>query len=60
MPVTHRLFSHLLQRDSGNPVIAKTEGMLRFYLEGKQPLVNQHWPECLMPCKEKLPSSTGG
>jgi hypothetical protein len=60
MPVTHKLFSHLLQRDNGNPVIAKTEGMLRFYLEGKQPLVNQHWPECLMPCKEKLPSSTGG
>jgi hypothetical protein len=50
---THKLFSHLLQRDSGNPVIAKTEGMLRFYLEGKQCLTSQDWPECLMPCKEK-------
>jgi hypothetical protein len=57
---THRFFSNLLQRDSGNPVIAKTEGMLRFYLEGKQPLDHQQWPECLMPCKEKMPAATGG
>ena len=59
-PATHKLFSHLLQRDSGNPVIAKTEGMLRFYLEGKQPLTSQHWPECLLLCKDKLPNSIGG
>jgi hypothetical protein len=58
-PTTHWLFSYLLQRDGGNPVIAKTEGMLRFYLEGKQPLTNQHWPDCLMSCRENLPSSTG-
>lgn len=30
-----------------NPTLAKTEGVLRFYLEGNQPLSNQHWPECL-------------
>jgi hypothetical protein len=30
-----------------SPLIAKTEGMLRFYLEGKRPLESQHWPECL-------------
>jgi hypothetical protein len=57
---THKLFTNLLQHDSGNPVIAKTEGMLRFYIEGKEPLNRQHWPECLMPCKEKRPSATGG
>lgn len=57
---THKVFSHLLQRDSGNPVIAKTEGMLRFYLEGRQPLTDQHWPECLMPCTERIPNSMRG
>src|SRR5215213_7757173 len=59
-PVTHKLFSRLLQHDDGNPTIAKTEGMLRFYLEGRQSLTNQNWPECLMSCKEKIPGSTGG
>jgi len=56
----HKLFANLLQRDSGNPVIAKTEGMLRFYIEGREPLNQQHWPPCLMPCQGKLPDSTGG
>src|SRR5690349_5228496 len=57
---THKLFTGLLQHDSGNPVLAKTEGMLRFYIDGKQPLMHQHWPECLMPCHEELPKATGG
>ena len=57
---THKLFSSLLHHDNGSPVIAKTEGMLRFYIEGKQPLTHQHWPECLMLCKENLPNLTGG
>jgi hypothetical protein len=56
----HRLFASLLQRDSGNPIIAKTEGMLRFYLEGKQPLTYQRWPECLAPRKEEMLNSAGG
>lgn len=30
-----------------NPTLAKTEGMLRFYLEGKRPLDQQSWPEPL-------------
>lgn len=29
------------------PSLAKAEGMARFYLEGKKPLVEQTWPECL-------------
>jgi len=52
----HKLFTGLLQHDSGNPMLAKTEGMLRFYIDGKQPLTRQRWPECLMPCKEELPN----
>lgn len=30
-----------------NPTLAKTEGMMRFYLEGKRPLAQQTWPEAL-------------
>jgi hypothetical protein len=37
----------LLQRDPSNPFLAKTEGMLRFHLEGKNPLAQQTCPECL-------------
>ncbi len=29
------------------PSIAKAEGMARFYLQGRQPLAEQPWPECL-------------
>jgi len=48
------LCAHFLQRDKGNPVIAKAEGMLRFYVEGKQPLAEQTWPECLESCKAEM------
>jgi hypothetical protein len=32
---------------TGFGILSKTEGMLRFYLEGRQSLVDQTWPECL-------------
>jgi hypothetical protein len=60
IPGTHKVFTKLLQRDDGNPLIAKAEGMLRFHLEGQQPLALQHWPECLVSHKEELLNSTGG
>jgi hypothetical protein len=59
-PGTHKVFTKLLQRDEGNPLIAKAEGMLRFHLEGQQPLALQHWPECLAAHKEELLNCTGG
>jgi hypothetical protein len=31
----------------GNAVLSKTEGMIRFYLEGNLPLRKQNWPDCL-------------
>ena len=31
-----------------NPTLAKTEGMMRFYLEGKRPLDQQTWPKVLV------------
>jgi hypothetical protein len=43
--------SHLLP---GNPTLAKSEGMLRFYLQGKRPLAEQDWPEVLLEQKETI------
>jgi hypothetical protein len=33
---------------------AKTEGMLRYYLEGRLPLAEQSWPACLNEYKAKI------
>ena len=38
----------------GNPALSKAEGMLRFYLEGKRPLAEQNWPECLADRKAEM------
>jgi len=48
----HTRVYKLLQRDPSNPFLAKTEGMLRFHVEGKYPLARQRWPECLTDQKE--------
>lgn len=45
---THALIRRLLRRYPANPLLTKAEGMVRFYLEGKQPLKKQHWPEILL------------
>ena len=44
---TYALLLQRLARDPGNPLLAKAEGMFRFYLEGKRPLETQDWPACL-------------
>ena len=51
--LTHRWLLGRLQRDPGNNTLAKAEGMLRFYLQGKLPLKEQAWPECLAATKEE-------
>lgn len=43
----HNLIQRLLQRDASNPFLAKAEGMLHFHVEGRRPLAEQTWPECL-------------
>ena len=48
----HAWTRRLLQRDASNPFLAKAEGMLRFHIEGKCPLAEQTWPECLVEQKE--------
>jgi hypothetical protein len=49
---SHSLLLQLLERYPGSHVLSKAEGMLRFYLEGKKPLNEQEWPECL--CEYQL------
>ena len=53
-PTSHRLVKILLQRNPGSPFWAKTEGMIRFYLEGLKPLEEQTWPACLEDKKEEI------
>ena len=50
----HRLLSRLIERDPANSNLAKIEGMLRFYLQGKIPLEKQTWPECLAGFEKNL------
>jgi hypothetical protein len=38
----------------GNYFFDKSEGMLRFYLQGKRPLAEQDWPEVLLEQKETI------
>jgi hypothetical protein len=42
--VSHAVVQRLLR--PGRPGLAKGEGMLRFYLEGRRPAEEQRWPEC--------------
>lgn len=51
-PTLHARIRSLLQHDTSNPFLAKAEGMLRFHVEGKRPLADQAWPECLANQKE--------
>jgi len=53
-PTLHAWTRKLLQWDPSNPFLAKTEGMLRFHLEGKRPIAEQVWPECMAGQREIL------
>jgi hypothetical protein len=50
----HSISARLLVQHPGSRVLAKAEGMLRFYLQGKRPAETQHWPECLTGRKQEL------
>ncbi len=51
---THSIIARLLVRHQGSRVLAKAEGMLRFYLQEKHPAETQNWPECLACRKQEL------
>jgi hypothetical protein len=38
----------------GKSTLAKAEGMLRFYLQGKRLLAQQDWPEVLLKHKDAI------
>ncbi len=42
---THAMLKRLLRRVPGNRMLAKAEGIVRFYLQGKRPLCEQDSPE---------------
>jgi hypothetical protein len=44
---SHAAVRRLLAWRPGDPILAKAEGMMRFYLEGRRPLAEQQRPECL-------------
>jgi hypothetical protein len=51
---SHVLVKQLLRWYANHPALPKIEGMLRFCLEGKRPLNEQNWPECLAHRKVEL------
>jgi hypothetical protein len=53
-PAAYRIISKLRQKYPSNPFYSKTEGVLRFYLNGLRAAEDQVWPDCL---RERLPSS---
>jgi hypothetical protein len=46
-PSVYKVNRKLLKRYPSNPFLAKAEGMLRFHLEGRRPIKEQTWPNCL-------------
>jgi hypothetical protein len=55
----HFIVERLLHRYPDKPMLAKAEGMLRFFLEGKRPLNEQDWPACLTPGEKELREAQG-
>jgi hypothetical protein len=49
--ITHSMLRKVVQKRPSNAQLAKTEGMVRFYLEGQRPLAEQSWPEALLEQK---------
>ena len=50
----HAVVRNFLRCCPSNVTLAKAEGLIRFYLEGKRPLTQQNWPECLADQKAQL------
>jgi hypothetical protein len=48
---THRMVNGLVKRFPEKGSLAKLEGMIRFYLDGKLPAYQQEWPDCLIQPK---------
>ena len=53
-PLIQKGLKRLLRSDPENSRLSKAEGLLRFHSEGKLPLSEQEWPECLGEHKAKM------
>jgi hypothetical protein len=51
---SYRVLRAARQRWPTQATLAKAEGMARFYLEGRKPLAEQVWPECVKEGKTEL------
>lgn len=51
---THTVLRKAVQKRPSHAQLAKTEGMMRFYLEGQRSLAEQVWPEVLLEQKEAI------
>jgi hypothetical protein len=58
-PLSHSLVKAIIKILPENAHFAKAEGMIRFYLQGKRPLVEQDWPEVLKKEKESILALAG-
>jgi len=52
--MTHKTVTWLRNQKPTNNILAKAEGMLRFYLQGQIPIAKQDWPDCLTPQKQEI------
>jgi hypothetical protein len=50
----YRVVKGMLDRQPNRPWLAKLEGMLRFYQEGKWLPLEQEWPACLSDRRSEL------
>lgn len=50
----HTIMAKFLERSPDNPFYSKAEGVLRFYLQGKLPIEEQNWPECIQENRSEL------
>ncbi len=51
---SYRILKAARRRWPTQATLAKVEGMARFYLEGKKPLAEQIWPECVKEATTEL------
>ena len=46
------IVTRMRQKYAENQLYSRTEGILRFYRQGKMPLSKQEWPDCISAYKE--------
>ena len=56
--LSHKVVLKMLRRYPTSYTLAKTEGMLRFHLQGKRCVHEQDWPECTVDRRNELLESS--